>query len=564
MRVFFIYPFPPPLLQPTCFGQGIGYISAALKKAGHKTRGIIVHQLEKERIEEELSRFNPQLVAISTTYDQFPLTEEVCSFLAEIDAPPVVIGGIHATTCPEECLGISNVIGACRGEGEEAMVEFVSLLARKEDCSGVKNFWLRRQGKLIRNPLRPLIDDLNALPFPDRELIDFQRLVDIQHEAQFMAGRGCPYQCTYCVNHYLMREYKGRGRFIRMRDVDNIITEIEQVLTRYRGIEHIGFDDDIFILDREWLSRFAEEYPRRVGIPFWCNARVNLVDEEVVSLLKKAGCFQVKMGVESGNPRIRNEVLNRKIKDEEIIRAFDLVHKAGIECWSFNMIGLPYETEETILDTIRLNRKIKSDLMSLSVFHPYPETESYHLVKKEGWLTNKVISSYFDSKPVIALTTADEQVIVDYFHIFREMVKKGEEGYFFSYGWHAWEEENGTRFRWSKKEAEILIKSNKKPEALSFTLSAHFPDLKSRPLTVHFTVDGEERLRLTLDNDSPQRVTVLLPGVTGKFIRLRMHLSYAIVPARDLGAADPREIGIKARDFELSYKKGLASRLLGD
>jgi len=565
MQIFFIYPFPPPELQPTCFGQGIGYVSAVLKREGHKTRGIIIHRLEREKIEEELSRFRPDLIAISTTYDQFPLTKEICSFLAEIEAPPVVIGGIHATTCPEECLALENVIGVCRGEGEEAMAEFVSHLEKKEDYLGTKNFWFRHQGKTIKNPLRPLIKDLNALPFPDRELIDFQRLVDTQREAQFMAGRGCPYFCTYCVNHYLIKEYKGLGSFVRLRDVENLIAEIEKVVARYPGIERIGFDDDIFIMNRSWLSQFAEEYPKRVGLPFWCNARVNLVDKEIVALLKKAGCFQVKMGVESGNSRIRNDILKRRIKDEEIIRAFELVRGAGIECWSFNMIGLPYETEETILDTIRLNRRIKPDRICLSMFQPYPETESYYLAKREGWISGERVSSYFEDKPTLSLPTIDGETITDYFHIFREMVEKGEEGYFLSYGWHSWEEEGGTRFRWSKKEAEILVKSRKKPEAFSLTISAHFPDLATRPLTVSFTVDGEEKVRLTLNNDAPKRVTIPLPEKTGRFIRIRMHLSHAIVPARDLGIPDPREIGVKARDFELTLaKKGFLSRLLPD
>jgi radical SAM superfamily enzyme YgiQ (UPF0313 family) len=415
MNVLIIYPVTPPEIFRVEFNIGIASISACLKKAGHKTSLLCIWKFEEDKVEEKIKNFNPKLIAFSTVSDQFELTKEIVKFIHANHKIPIIIGGTHAMVAPEECIELDGVIGVCIGEGEEAIVELANYIEKEEDYSKVRNFWIKKDGKIIKNPQRPLIKDLDALPFPDREL--FKGYIDTSNEIEFMGARGCPYQCSYCINKVLQNSY-GIAGFVRYRSVDNLIKEIKEVLSKYRSPK-ILFHDDTFTLNKKWLSEFAEKYPKEIRLPYIANGRVETLNEDIIQLLKSSGCIELKIGVESGNEKIRREVLKRNMSNEQIINAFRLCRKYGILATSFNMIGIPGESEKEIKDTIELNKKIKPFRMGVSIFRPYKGTELYNLCKKNGWISNRKVVSYFEEESILDLPTISHKRLIYYYKIFK-------------------------------------------------------------------------------------------------------------------------------------------------
>lgn len=330
------------------------------------------------------------------------------------------MGGIHPTMDPLGSINTEGVSAICVGEGEFALLEFIDSLKNGKDVSHIKNIWIKKGKKIISNDIRPLISDLDSLPFSDRSIFNYQEIIN-KHGGvvDIMTHRGCPFLCNYCANHKLIRLYKDKGCYVRYRSVDNVMNEIKKILKEYCNIKFITFLDETFTMNKDFLREFSKRYKNEVNIPFLCNGRVNCIDEEIIMLLKDMGCYRLCMGVECGNERIRREVLNRNITNQQIINAFGLAKKHGINTTSFNMIGIPYETEDTIKETIKLNRLIKPTDMFLSIFKPYPGTEAYELCKRNGWMTNIKSTSYFENKYTLNQPTISKDKVELYYKLFR-------------------------------------------------------------------------------------------------------------------------------------------------
>jgi len=210
---------------------------------------------------------------------------------------------------------------------------------------------------------------------PDRALIYEKhgdtRLSPIE---VFIAGRGCPYNCSYCFNHAWYQKFYPREKRGCMRSVDSVIEEALWVKERY-PLEQVLFVDDLFIFFMNWLEEFAEKFPRQVGLPFFCNVRANLVTAEKVELLKKAGAHAVSMGIESGNDQLRHGLLNRKMSRQAIVDAGRMFHAAGVTASSSNILALPTATLEDDFATMRLNREAKIKYAHAFLFQPYPGTK---------------------------------------------------------------------------------------------------------------------------------------------------------------------------------------------
>jgi radical SAM superfamily enzyme YgiQ (UPF0313 family) len=411
MKVLFINPVTPPHIFKVQLSMGVAYLSAVLKAKKHKTDLLCPYRFDASMISAKINEFKPDFVMVSTVSDQFGLAKKIINYISLRFNLPIIMGGTHPTVYPEESIKVKGVTGICIGEGEEALVEFVE----KYPKTNIKNFWFNKNGKVIKNPIRPLMQDLNKLPFPDRTIFD--KYVDTSDEIEFMGSRGCPYQCSYCVNKVLQDMYKGKGRYVRFRSVDNLIKEIKEVLSKYKTAK-ILFHDDTFTLDKKWLREFASKY-KAIKKPYIANGRVETLDEEIIKLLKESGCVELKIGVESGNDRIRKQILHRNMTNKQIIEAFRLCKKYGILATSFNMIGLPGETEKEIKDTIALNKKIKPFRMGVSIFKPYPGTELYNICIDNKWISKRSNISYFEDNSVLDLPTISHKKIEYYYKIFK-------------------------------------------------------------------------------------------------------------------------------------------------
>jgi radical SAM superfamily enzyme YgiQ (UPF0313 family) len=329
---------------------------------------------------------------------------------------------VHPTLNTEEVIATPGIDYLCVGEGEEAFLELCTKLEEGRDPTQVANIWANRDGKVYRNAPRPMIENLDSIPFPDREIFDYPRLYHQQEgEAEVITSRGCPYQCTYCCNLALRKATSGGGAYVRFRSVDNVIAEIQEIVQRYPFVRLLQFDDDLPFVKLDWTREFSEKYRRSVNLPFRFNARPNLVSRRQLELLKEANCCEVKIGLESGNEEIMNRVLNRNLTVKHIKDAFAICRDLGIRTFSLNMVGLPHETPRTILDTIKLNAQVRSDICQVSIFHPYRGTPLYDLCRDEGFLTEKKIPDFF-SDTVLEMISVSPNQILFYRRYFRFLV----------------------------------------------------------------------------------------------------------------------------------------------
>jgi len=356
---------------------GVMILSSLMKSKGHEVKGAMS---KNEDVEAVVEGFKPEMIAYSAITGEEKELFDLNRKLKEKHEFVSVWGGPHATFSPEmiEEQGVDVV---CLGEGEEAMVELAENLEKGKLFEKIKNLWVKKEGKVYRNELGNLEENLDNLPFADREI--FKRFKE-DDEYNMLAIRGCPYNCTYCFNHIFNKMYKGKGKVVRQRSVDNVMKEIKEIDSKHK-VSMFKFHDDTFIVDRDWLREFCEKYPKTTDKPFVSNVRANLVDEEIADLLKKANCCMVYMGLEAGNDRIRNMIMKRNISEEQIVNCARLLNERGIKIFTQNMVGLPTSNIEDDFETVELNAECKPFFAWVSIFTPYPKTELAEIAKKVGF-----------------------------------------------------------------------------------------------------------------------------------------------------------------------------------
>lgn len=373
MRILFIM----PLALPAYLFQ-LAALSAFLKSKGHSVRYeelIIdgdIKACHLEKIKKSLVEFSPDLIGFSAYEMSFNWIAQISDYIKTIfpDAP-IIVGGYYPTLSAEEVLSYPAVDIICRGEGEYALIELLNSLENKVIRKDIQNLWFKDEGRIIRNSLRPLIDNLDTLPFVDRQLFTSENRKG--GALEIMASRGCSFDCTNCSNHAFKGIYAGKGQYVRYRSVGHVLSEIELCLSK-EDFRQIQFEDDMFTLNRKWLLEFCQAYKKNIKKPFFCNIRPESGTPEILSLLKEAGCVHVSIGVESGDEGIRRKVLSRNMPNKVIISAFKNAKNLGLKRKSFNMVGLPHETILSLWRTIWLNLKLAPNAVQTSVYYPFKGT----------------------------------------------------------------------------------------------------------------------------------------------------------------------------------------------
>jgi radical SAM superfamily enzyme YgiQ (UPF0313 family) len=393
---------------------GLLTLSSVLRQAGHDVRLSIASQEDPVAVARE---WQPGVVGYSVYTGSQTYYRDLNLRLKEAQPVFSVFGGPHATYFPEY-IEEPGVDAICIGEGEGAMLDLVNALQNGQAPTGIENWWFKRNGQIERNPVRPAEDDLDALPFPDRVLLfeedDFTRQSGIKH---FITSRGCPYDCTYCFNHALAETYRGKGKRLRQMSVAKVIDEVTWVQQRY-PMQFVVFLDDLFIVYEDWLRELAERFPREVGLPFFCNVRANLVTPTKVALLRQAGCVSVGMGLETGNPSLRNEILKRNLSNEQIIEASRLIREAGIELLTTNMLGLPGATLADDFETLALNHACKPAYANAFLYQPYPRTELGEYARQNGHVEGSLddIDPSAWERSVLRFSTPEEKRQIENFN----------------------------------------------------------------------------------------------------------------------------------------------------
>jgi len=386
---------------------GLGYLAAVLEQNHHQVKIFdfslnSVSTLESDV--QQVTAFSPHLVGLTAMTSVYHSALETATLLKAYLGRPIVLGGPHATMCPERILNESPVIDyIVRGEGEETVLELVEALRGDRDLSSVNGLTYRRRGEVISNPDRELITDLDALPFPARHLFDLKRYGLCTPEglpmATILSSRGCPYNCSYCFKGIV-------GRTYRQRSPENIIAELRQLIDEY-GIRDFYFIDDLFTIDSRRLEAItAGLIAQRLDIRWQCLGRVDRVSAESLRQMYAAGCRRIHYGIESGNQEILRRI-SKGIKLEQVRSAVRWAKEAGIQVKGYFMLGLPGDTEETMQQTIDLAVELDLDESMFSLTTPFPGTRLWdELVKKrpETEYNQDFTRAYY-------YTNSDEQVL---------------------------------------------------------------------------------------------------------------------------------------------------------
>lgn len=364
--------------------MGLAYISAVLKAHNHKVTlfdtafmsdAEIVFALEDSGI--NLLMFSVHSIALHHAKELSRRVKYVYPSMR------ILWGGWHVLIDPEGCIANPSVDMICIGEGESATLELVE----NPDRTDIKNIWFKdKDGGIIINDMRPP-EDIDRLPFPDRDIFNRVCLEDQNGLFHFTTLRGCPYRCSFCCNYKILDLYKDINcKYIRYRDIDKVIEEMIVCILKYSPREFF-FTDEMFLTDKKRIEEFCRKYKESmIDIPFGFMARPERITEELLLLLKDAGCKRIHIGIESGNEDYRRKYLNRHMTNETIINAFDLCRRHGILTASFNMIGLPFETPETIRDTFELNRRCDPDIFQVTILYPFIGTAIREIYRENNMI----------------------------------------------------------------------------------------------------------------------------------------------------------------------------------
>lgn len=375
LDILFVQNFPE-------FTFGIMQISALLKQHGFTTD--VAMGTNKDIVDKTLEK-RPRVLGFYCTtgfhHKNIAAAREVKRILA--DEILTIFGGPHPTFVPSliETEGVDII---CRGEGEYAVLELIQALHEGKDYTGIKNLTVKKDGKIYENGIRPLCD-IDALAHFDRELYRNVKYVYKNKRQEVILGRGCPFDCTFCSNHAFKKLYEGKGNYVRFRSIGNVMEELEDIKSRYNPYCFYFFDDT-FILKKDYCTELLNAYKDKINLPFACLVRADLITEDLVKLFKEAGCYYVEFGIESGNEKLRNIVLKKKISDEDIFNCAALLHKYKIPFRTLNMVGLPDETLREVWDTVNINIQVKPKWAWFSVYQTLPQTELAQYSLDKGYL----------------------------------------------------------------------------------------------------------------------------------------------------------------------------------
>lgn len=383
---------------------GVRYLSSSLKKEGHKTSiiymgkhggrltsskntakegdnlWISVNEFGADLIRSYsdpisgkdveillglLDRQKPDIIGFSlrTMFLEtaITLTEKIRS----VTKAPIIYGGIAASSEPEKCIRYADMI--CVGEGEKSMLMLADRISQKGSLKDINNIWVRENGTVYKNPLFPLEQDLDKIPFPDYEASDKFSILNsklIENDPsignmsaftyEIETSRGCPFGCTYCCNDLLRRLYAGQN-YLRRRSVNNVIDELKGAKSRY-NIKSVLFKDEIFTFDLGWIKEFSDLYKNEVGLPFWCYTHPSFADETILRLLKGCGMFSITMGIQSGSENVLYNIFNRRTSYDKIVKSAFILEDLKLPVRPrFDIItNNPFETEDDRDETLKM------------------------------------------------------------------------------------------------------------------------------------------------------------------------------------------------------------------
>jgi len=386
--------FDPPL--------GLLYLAGYLKKYSNYKLKLIdapVERFDYPKLQKEIQKFSPDVIGITAmTFTLIDVLKTVEVAKRVCPKTKIVIGGPHVQIYPEETANLKNVDYVVLGEGEKIFLELIKNINNPEKLKLIKGLVFRENDKIINTGRPDYFNNLDEIPFPPREILPYKKYFSLLAKERIITtmftSRGCPFQCAFC-------DRPAMGRIFRARSAKNVVDEIEECLKM--GIKEIFIYDDTFTVNKPRVIDICNEIlKRKLKFTWDIRARVDTVDEELLVLLKKAGCERIHYGVEAGTQKILN-VLKKGIALEQALKAFKLTKKIGIQTLAYFMIGAPTETKEDVLKTMKFMKELNPDFVQITLLTPFPGTKVYQWA-----LEQKIFNDYwkdFAKNPQIGFKT---------------------------------------------------------------------------------------------------------------------------------------------------------------
>ncbi|MCX5704108.1 MAG: radical SAM protein [Candidatus Omnitrophica bacterium] len=350
-------------------------IAGVLKKSGHQVDLLRTKRDGLSKIIGKIRALKPDILAYSTMTGEHNYFVSLNRQIKKEIKAFSIFGGAHPTFFPE-MINSEGVDAVCVGEGEYAMLDLADNLEKRIPINGIKNLWVKQGQDVYKNEVRELVENLDELPFPDRQFI-YEGDIFLKNSKVklFLSGRGCPFKCSYCFNEQYNSIYRNKGPVVRRKSVDYFIEEISRVKKDY-PLEFVWINDDTFpLIFKNWLVEFLEKYRRAINLPFNCNVRANFINYETVKILKEAGCHSVCIGIECGNEEISQKLLQRNLSNEQIMNALRILKENRINIATFNVNALPVKNPMDVdFQTYKMNIKYKPSLAITALLYPYPKT----------------------------------------------------------------------------------------------------------------------------------------------------------------------------------------------
>ena len=369
---------------------GLLYIAGYLEKYAKHNITVIDSQVEKldySSLESRVRSIRPDIVGITamtmTMIDVIKTVDIVKSLDSNIK---VILGGPHVHLFPEETIDLKGVDYLVLGEGEVTFKELLDSVNNKSRLRDIPGLVFKDNGKIINTGVRPLIKNIDEVPFPARHMVSYKKYTSLLSKGNIVTtiftSRGCPYKCTFCDRPHL-------GKMFRARSPENVVQELEECVKM--GIDNFLFYDDTFSVNKKRVIDICKEIiKRKLNIDWDIRTRVDNVNEEMLRLMKKAGCNGIHYGIETGSEKIL-KVLDKGITIEEANRIFELTRKYRIPTLAYFMIGNPTETIDDINTTFKVMKMLKPDYVHLTILTPFPGTKIYFdglksgIIKKDYW-----------------------------------------------------------------------------------------------------------------------------------------------------------------------------------
>jgi len=365
---------------------GIAYIASVLETDGIEVKIIDAPAVEMdyESIQKEVDIYSPDVVAITSVTPTLPSALKVAQMSREAcPGALIVLGGYHPTFTYQELLKNDFIDLVVRGEGEYTMLDLVQTLRSGRDLRNVKGIATED----FTTPERPVIDDLDTLPFPARHLLPMKdyKIMNMKLPiGTLISGRGCPYQCSFCASSAM------HGQKLRLRSSGSVVDEMEHLVNDHKA-EMLAFMDDTFCLNKKRINDICDDIRERKFDNYWgCTARVDTISEELLKKMKDAGCITLFLGVESADQQNLNQ-LNKNITISKIKKTFELTKKLGVRTIASVVLGMPGDTHKSIENTIKFVKKLEPNYAIFSLATPYPGTDFYmqsrddRLIKTSDW-----------------------------------------------------------------------------------------------------------------------------------------------------------------------------------